>query len=78
MKNTIALAAVVLLAGTAPTAQNSGEAGRNWVTHQGDQGGTRFSTLTQIDVANVSRLRRAWTFHTGSGRFIKDPIRSHC
>jgi quinoprotein glucose dehydrogenase len=74
MKKQIALAAAVILAGTALTAQNTGEAGRNWVTHQGDQGGTRFSTLTQIDVSNVSRLRRAWTFHTGSGRFASAPM----
>jgi quinoprotein glucose dehydrogenase len=74
MKRIVIAAAVVVLAGSGSMAQNAGEAGRNWTTHQGDQGGTRFSTLTQIDVGNVSRLRRAWTFRTGSGRFASAPM----
>jgi glucose dehydrogenase len=73
-KKIVVAAAVAVLSGTVSIAQNAGEAGRNWVTHQGDQGGTRFSTLTQIDVSNVSQLRRAWTFHTGSGRFASAPM----
>ena len=28
-------------------------------------GGTKFSTLTQINADNVKNLKRAWTFHTG-------------
>lgn len=30
-----------------------------------DPGGSRFSPLDQITTANVARLRRAWTYHTG-------------
>jgi quinoprotein glucose dehydrogenase len=30
-----------------------------------DPGGTHFSPLNQINRSNVSRLRRAWTYHTG-------------
>jgi quinoprotein glucose dehydrogenase len=30
-----------------------------------DPGGTKFSSLAQINTANVAELRRAWTFHTG-------------
>jgi len=58
------------------TAQSGSGAGRDWVYHQGDQGGTRFSTLTQINVSNVNRLKRAWTFHTGAtgGRFASTPM----
>jgi glucose dehydrogenase len=36
-----------------------------WPTYGHDPGGMRFSPLTQINVENVSRLRRAWTYHTG-------------
>jgi acido-empty-quinoprotein group A len=32
-----------------------------WPTHHGDFTGRRFSTLTQIDESNVSRLQPAWT-----------------
>jgi glucose dehydrogenase len=55
-------------------AQNAERAGRDWTYHLGDQGGSRFSTLTQIDTANVAALKRAWTFHTGSGRFAGSPM----
>ncbi len=49
-------------------------AGRDWPYHQGDPGGTRFSTLTQINTNNVRNLKRAWTFNTGSGRFSSSPM----
>jgi membrane-bound PQQ-dependent dehydrogenase (glucose/quinate/shikimate family) len=39
--------------------------GQEWRYYGGDAGGTRFSTLTQITRKNVSRLKRAWTYHTG-------------
>src|SRR5690349_15902318 len=58
------------------TAQSNAGAGRNWVEHQGDPGGTRFSTLNQINTSNVQNLKRAWTFHTGAtgGRFASTPM----
>jgi len=31
-----------------------------------DPGATRYSPLKQIDVSNVSRLQRAWTFTVAS------------
>jgi len=37
----------------------------DWPNWGGDEGGVRFSPLDQIDRANVSRLVRAWTYHTG-------------
>ena len=55
-------------------AQNVNRAGRDWPFPQGDPGGTRFSTLTQITTNNVTDLVRAWTFHTGSGRFAVSPM----
>src|SRR4051794_2620593 len=35
-------------------------------------GGTRYSSLTEIDRTNVSRLEIAWTYHTGETTFAKD------
>ena len=37
----------------------------DWPSFGGDLGAARFSPLDQINAANVDRLRRAWTFHTG-------------
>jgi len=36
-----------------------------WRFYGGDQAGTRYSSLKQIDRTNVSGLQRAWTYHTG-------------
>lgn len=36
-----------------------------WPAYGGDAGGSRYAPLTQIDRANVSSLRVAWTFNTG-------------
>jgi quinoprotein glucose dehydrogenase len=35
----------------------------DWPTFGHDLGGTRYSTLKQIDTKNVTRLVRAWTYH---------------
>ena len=48
----------------------------NW-THVGqDPGGTKYSTLDQINTGNVKNLQRAWTFHTGdkTGFFESTPL----
>jgi quinoprotein glucose dehydrogenase len=37
-----------------------------WTAYGHDAGGTRYSSLTQIDRTNVARLRPAWTYHTGA------------
>src|SRR4029453_6331715 len=59
----------------APTvAAGNVPAGRDWTFPSGDQGATRFSTLKQIDTANVATLERAWTYHTGSARFAGAPM----
>ena len=66
---------IAVLAGGALMAQTGSQpAGPNWGQPSGDQGGTRFSTLKQIDTANVANLERAWTFHTQSGRFAGAPM----
>ena len=48
----------------------------DWPTYGHDPGGMRFSPLKQITAANVAKLHRAWTFHTGEpGRpFETTPI----
>ncbi len=37
----------------------------DWPTFGHDPGAQRFSPLTQVNTQNISRLQRAWTFHTG-------------
>jgi len=36
-----------------------------WRYYGGDEGGSRYSRLAQINRENVRELRRAWTYHTG-------------
>src|SRR5436190_1991297 len=43
----------------------SAPAPAEWRSWGGDPGGTRFSTLADINRSNVARLRRLWTYHTG-------------
>src|SRR5207249_1659948 len=58
----VGLAAVMLAAyGFAQQAQR-GSPGADWSWYMGDLAGTRYSTLKQIDVNNVSQLAKAWTF----------------
>ena len=38
---------------------------REWPITGGEPGNSRYSTLTQIDRANVQRLQVAWIYHTG-------------
>ncbi len=35
----------------------------DWPTFGHDPGGTRYSTLKQVDASNVNKLTRAWTYH---------------
>jgi quinoprotein glucose dehydrogenase len=44
------------------------EAYRFWHRSHGDNGGTRFSALDQINRGNVARLEVAWTYHSQDGR----------
>jgi len=67
-------AAAGLLTAAVVAQTASSPAGRDWTYNLGDQAGTRFSTLAQITTSNVTRLKRAWTFHTGSGRFAGSPM----
>ena len=44
-----------------------------WAQVGGDQGGSRYSPLTQIDRSNVWRLEKAWTWR--HGEFVRFPER---
>jgi quinoprotein glucose dehydrogenase len=59
---TAVAAACLTVATQAPVRRVSTDA---WPYYGHDAGGTRYSPLTQITRANVSRLKVAWTFHTG-------------
>jgi glucose dehydrogenase len=41
------------------------QAQTDWPMFGRDPGASRFSPLKQINTKNISRLQRAWTFHTG-------------
>lgn len=59
-------AAICLMAATTPLAagEASGTAG-NWPFYAGDAGGSRYSSLDQINTTNVFQLKPAWEIHTG-------------
>jgi alcohol dehydrogenase (cytochrome c) len=40
---------------------------RDWPTYNGDPGGNRYTTLTQIDKSNISTLAPRWTFTIPGG-----------
>ena len=63
------LAACGLTDAGAQATQPAGEAA-GWEHVGGDQGGSRYSPLAQIDRKNVWRLERAWTWRHGDfGKF---------
>ncbi len=57
------LLAAVIVAGSVALAP--GPAEQDWLHYGGDQGGSKFSPLADIDTGNVSRLAPAWEWSTG-------------
>lgn len=49
-----------------------------WRSWGGDPGGTRFSSLADINRSNVARLRRLWTYHTGERQEGTRPVALEC
>lgn len=50
-------------------------AGGNWISYNGDYSGRRYSSLNQINTANVPQLRAAWVFHAqNSNRLETTPV----
>jgi len=67
----------VMLLSTLVATVMAAEPDSGWPAYGGDEGGTRYSHLTQITPANVSKLQVAWTFRTGElGAGVKDWKRS--
>src|SRR3954454_6077019 len=61
------LQVVLLLASASPGAAAAAEGAdsADWPNVGNDKGGTRYSTLDQINRDNVGKLKVAWTYHTG-------------
>src|SRR3954468_11292768 len=59
----IAAAAPAYTMMTAQSAKTPAAFSNEWPTYGHDQGGQRFSPLTQISPANVDRLQVAWVYH---------------
>jgi quinoprotein glucose dehydrogenase len=58
--------------GTSKTAQVA-----DWPYYGGDAGGSRFSSLTQVNRENVHKLKLAWIYHTGDvSEGAKHPAKS--
>ena len=55
------LPALLLLFSICP----SGCQAQEWRYYGGDAGGSKYSTLKQINKQNVTQLKVAWTYHTG-------------
>ena len=53
--------------GSVPPAALNQPLGETWPMHNGDYSGRRFSSLSTIDVANVSSLTRAWVYRPDAG-----------
>lgn len=51
--------------GTAAAQEGGLTATTGWEHYGGDEGGSRFSPLSQINPDNVDQLQPAWTYHTG-------------
>ena len=45
--------------------------GANWTSYNGDYTGRRFSSLSEINVSNVTHLRAAWAFHPGNSQRLE-------
>jgi quinoprotein glucose dehydrogenase len=54
----------MILLGALCSAYGQKKAETDWPAYGNDPGGMRYSTLRQIDAANVTKLKVVWTFHT--------------
>ncbi len=45
--------------------------GANWTSYNGDYSGRRYSSLREINVQNVEKLRAAWVFHPPNSRRLE-------
>src|SRR5713226_1798683 len=61
----LALVCAAIPGARAQSSHVAGGSGDDWPYYGHDAGGMRYSPLAQINRANVSTLKVAWTFHTG-------------
>src|SRR5262249_38485547 len=54
-----------VLGGCLPALRHDPVTEGEWPSYGNDIGGTRYSSLVQIDRGNIERLRVAWTYRTG-------------
>ena len=47
--------------------RHGGGSQQDWSAYGGSPANNHYSSLTQIDTGNVSRLQKAWEYHTGDG-----------
>lgn len=67
--------AVFPAAGQHPNSQKSlPEVGANWPTYNGDNSGRRFSSLSQINAANIKTMTLAWTYDSGGAPIKATPL----
>ncbi len=45
--------------------------GANWTSYNGDYSGRRYSSLRQVNLSNVAKLRAAWAFHATNSRSLE-------
>jgi alcohol dehydrogenase (cytochrome c) len=45
--------------------------GANWTSYNGDYTGRRYSSLQEINIANVAHLRTSWVFHPGNSQELE-------
>jgi len=76
VRHVCAGAAVVLItvAAVQSASKSPGYSGAEWAAPGGDSGATRYSTLDQINAANVSRLGGAWSIELPDRQASKAPI----
>src|ERR1700745_2647401 len=54
---------------------NSSKEPQNWLTYSGDYAGRRFSSLDQVNAANVHSLTAKWVYQTAAtGKFETTPL----
>lgn len=61
----LALLTAIIIGDPQQSGPSSAARTDGWAYYGHDAGGTRFSSLTQINRKNVASLKVAWTFHTG-------------
>jgi len=62
------IAAAIMLGNLMPAFPQAIPQAGDWPAHGRDSGATRYSPLDQINRANVAKLERAWTYHTGEAQ----------